>query len=376
MIGVIRVIRVIRVIIEEMVSCVCYHFLMRASPVLLFGGLLLVGCGGASPAQDAAPTDGPARDAPAPVDAMVADSGSTPDSAVADGGSAPDSAVSDGSVVLPDSGTYRNSLSICWTDVTCQRAMSIGHGGAWSIGTIPYDSNAAISNAYAIGMEGVKIDVRVSSDDIPVIAHSSPIELYESWDCGLLSLKIEENTAARITQCHRETSTTEMFQRLDDVLNYLRGKMVVQLCVKRSEDYQRTIDEIHALGAEDFAFVELRSAAELQTLIPTLLGADTVWYLVNVGSSVADVDTLIDVIQNPRAFMYEFDPGVDVSTLTPNRLHPADVRSFTYDNAATISVQTIQGYFEQGYDVVSAQDGPNNVQARINVNTARGITPP
>ncbi|MFH2006078.1 MAG: glycerophosphodiester phosphodiesterase family protein [bacterium] len=348
---------------------------MRAAPVLLFGGLLfggllLAGCGGSSPAQDAALTDGQAPDAAAPVDAAVVDA------AVSDGGPTVDSALGDGGVVLPDGGTYRNSLSVCWTDVTCQRAMSIGHGGAWSIGSIAYNSNAAISNAYAIGMEGVKIDVRVSSDDIPVVSHSSPIEIYESWDCGLLSLRIEEETAARITQCHRETSTTERFQRLDDVLNYLRGKMVVQLCVKRSEDYQRTIDEIHALGAEDFAFIELGSAAELQTIIPTLLGADTVWYLVNVASNVADVDTLIDVIQNPRAFMYEFDPGVDVSTLTPNRLHPAGVRSFTYDSAIPISVQTIQGYFEQGYDVVSAQDGPNNVQARITVNTARSITPP
>jgi glycerophosphoryl diester phosphodiesterase len=103
-----------------------------------------------------------------------------------------------GSVVLPDSGTYRNSLSVCWTDVTCPRAMLIGHDGAWSIGSIPYNSNAAISNAYAIGMEGVKIDVRVSGDDIPVVSHSSLIEIYESWDCGLLSLRIEENTAARI----------------------------------------------------------------------------------------------------------------------------------------------------------------------------------
>lgn len=354
---------------------VCYCFHMRAAPLLLFGGLLLVGCGGSSPAQDAAPRDALARDA-ALTDALTRDASAPVDAALGDGGPTADSALGDGGVVLQDGGTYRNSLSVCWTDVTCQRAMSIGHGGAWSGGSIPYDSNAAISNAYAIGMEGVKIDVRVSSDDIPVVAHSSPIEIYESWDCGLLSLKIEENTAARITQCHRETSATETFQRLDDVLGYLRGKMVVQLCVKRSEDYQRTIDEIHALGAEDFAFVELDSAAELQTIIPTLLGADTVWYLVNVGSNVADVDLLIDVIQNPRAFMVEFAVGVDVSTLTPNRLHPAGVRSFIYDRATPISVQTIQGYFEQGYDVVSAQDGPNNVQARINVNSARGITPP
>ena len=59
-----------------------------------------------------------------------------------------------------------------------------------------------------------------------------------------------------------------------------------------------------------------------------------------------------------------------------DRLHPADVRSLTYDSAVPISVQTVQSNFEQGYDMMSAQDGPNNVQARINVDTAHCITPP
>jgi hypothetical protein len=353
---------------------------MRFAGVAVLG-VLLAACGGSSPSRgndagppqpdaapaDAAPGDGPAlADAPAPQDAPVQ----------TDGPVATDGPVQSDAAAPPDGGTYRNSLGVCWTDPTCNRAMSIGHGGAWSLGTIPYNSNAAIINAYTIGMEGVKIDVRVSSDNVPVVSHSSPIEIYESWDCGLLGLKIEEETAARITQCHRETSGTERFQRLDDVLNYIRGKMVVQLCVKRSVDYQRTIQEIHALGAEDFAFIEVDSPAQMQTLIPTLNGADTVWYLVNLGSDVAAVNTLIDVVQNPRAFMYEFDPTVDVSSLTPNRLHPAGVRSFTYDSATPISVSTIQGHFEHGYDVVSAQNGPNNVQARKNVNTARGLSPP
>jgi hypothetical protein len=211
---------------------------------------------------------------------------------------------------------------------------------------------------------------------VPVVAHSSPIQIYESLICGIQGLVIEDSTAAQVTACLRAPSTTEHFQRVDDVLNYIRGKMVVQLCVKRSQDYQRTIDLIHTLGAEDFAFIELGSAAELQTIIPTLTGASTVWYLVNVASNVADVATLINVINNPRAFMYEFDPGVDVSSLTPNTLHPAGIRSFTYDSAAAPSVATLQGHFESGYDVVSAQSGPNNVQARKNVNTARGISPP
>ena len=343
--------------------------------------MLAAACGGqtppqghdAGPGQDAVQDSASPGDAPAPVDGPPqADA-----AAQEDGPAATDGPVqTDTGTGGTDGGTYRNSLSICWTDATCQRVMSVAHGGAWeplSL-TLPYLSNAAIVKAYDLGIDGVKIDVRVTSDNVPVLAHSSPIEPYESVLCS--GWKIEEKTAAEVTGCVRAPSFTEHFQRLDEVLTYLRGKMVTQLCVKRSVDYQRTIQEIHALGAEDFAFIELGSAAELQTIIPTLTGADTVWYLVNVADRVAEVDTLIDVIQNPRAFMYEFDPTIDVSSLTPNRLHPAGVRSFTYDSAATLSVAKTQQYFEGGYDVVSSQSAANNVQARKNVNTARGISPP
>jgi hypothetical protein len=345
--------------------------------MLVACGLVASACGGQTGALgvDAGPaTDGPvdapaAAEAPAPADApgaadapVAADAPGPTDAAVQD----------DAAAVSPDGGTWRDSLAVCWTDAACPRVMVIAHGGAWDLTSAPYDSNAAIANAYTVGCDGVKVDVRVTADDVPVISHSSPLEYYESLDCA--GQKIEEMTAAEVTSCHRFPSLTEKFQRLDDVLGYVRGKMVVQLCVKLSTDIQRTIQEIHAQTAEDFAFIEL-GTADMQSLIPTLTGADTVWYLVSIGS-LTDVDTLIDVVHNPRAFMYEFDPSVDVSTLTPTRLHPAGVRSFTYDSTTPLSVATIRGYFQGGYDVVSTQSAANGVQARQIVNTARGVSPP
>jgi len=242
----------------------------------------------------------------------------------------------------------------------------------WSVTGAPYDSNAAIAAAYAGDVDGVKIDVRVTQDNVPVISHSSPLELYESLDCS--GKRIEEMTADEVTSCHRFPSLTEKFQRLDDVLNYLRGKMVVELTVKRSVDYERTIEMVHALGAEDYAFLEI-STSELQNQIPTIPGADSVYYLINVASNVAEVDTLLDTINNPRAFMYEFDPPVDVSTLTTTRLHPAGVRSFTYTDAAAPTVGQLQALFEGGYDVVSSQAAANCVTARKAVHLSRGVSP-
>jgi hypothetical protein len=303
-------------------------------------------------AQDAAVLD-------APADTTAPDS--TPDAPVAD------------TAHVGDGGTYRNSLSVCWTDAQCPRVMAIGHGGAWDPINAPYDSNAAIAAAYAIGLEGVKIDVRVTKDNVPVISHSSPIEMYESLDCS--GKKIEEMTAAEVTKCHRFPSLTETFQRLDDVLSYLRGKMVAQLCVKRSTDYARTIEVLHGLHAEDFAFLEI-STAELQNLIPAIPGSASIWYLVNIESDLAQVDTLLNVVKNPRAFMFEIDPSVQLGNLVTARLHPAGVRSFTYDSSATAGVAELQALYQKGFDVVSAQTGANNVKARIAVNQSRGVSPP
>ena len=326
-------------------------------PVLVPDGSIDLGDAGA----DAGPADaGPADAGPAdagPTDAGPVDAGPT-DAGPTDAGPT-------------DAGTWRTSLANCWTDVNCPRVMAVAHGGAWSA-SVPYDSNAALVAAYALGIDGVKIDVRVTADNVPVIAHSSPIELFESIDC--YNKKIENMTAAQVTACHRVPSTTEKFQRLDDVLNYLRGKMVVQLCVKRSVDYARTIAEVHALGAEDFAFLEI-STPELQTLIPTITGSSTVWYLINVASTPAEVDTII-ALNNPRAFMVEFDPTVQLGSIVSAKLHPAGKRSFTYDNAASPSVAQLKAHFDNGFEVVSAQNAANDVQARQAANQARGVSPP
>lgn len=328
--------------------------------------------------QDAAAeNDTSVDDVEAPLDGMAVPDAPTYDADAPEPG---DAIAEDANPAPPDAGPdapvayVPGSLASCWTDATCPRVMAVAHGGAWDAVNLPYDSSGAIANAYAIGCDGVKVDVRVTKDNVPIIAHSSPIEYYESLDCG--GKKIEEMTAAQVTKCHRLPSLTETFQRLDEVLNLVRGKMVAQLCVKESTDYGRTIAEIQAQSAEDFAFIELSSTADLQAIIPGLPGADSVWYLVNVASDLGEVDTLLDVIHNPRAFMYEFDPTVDVSTLTPSRLHPAGIRSFTYDSATPLLAPKIQTYFEGGFDVVSTQSAANAVQARKVVNAARGVVPP
>jgi glycerophosphoryl diester phosphodiesterase len=327
----------------------------------------------------------PDATAPAPSDASSLDSAPTDTQTSADGGVWPDAAAEDApaqdaateDAAVQDAGTqdgatYRNSLSVCWTDVACPRVFAINHGGEWALPAAPYLSNAAIAKAYQDGADGVKIDVRITMDGVPVLAHSSPIQIYESIDC--FNKKIEEMTAAEVTMCHRAPSSTETFQRLDDVLNYLRGKMVAQLTVKLQTDYAGTIAAVINLGAQDFAFLEI-STSDLETMIPSITGSTQVYYLISIGQ-LSEIDTLLNTIKNPRAFMFEMTPSSGIAMLVATRLHPAGIRSFTYDSSVTAPVSELQGLYTQGFDVVSSQAGTNGVQAREAVNQSHAVSPP
>jgi len=59
---------------------------------------------------------------------------------------------------------------------------------------------------------------------------------------------MEDMTAAEVTACNRFPSMTETLQRLDDVLEYLRGKLIAQLTVKRSSDYARVHVRVRSDG--------------------------------------------------------------------------------------------------------------------------------
>lgn len=308
----------------------------------------------APPESGSSRTSGTTSGAPAPTTTSATDSG------------APDTGPS-------ATGTYRTSLSVCWTDASCKRAMIVAHGGDWTPTGAPYGSKSAVEAAYKNGVEAVKIDVRVTKDNVPVVSHSSPFEAYESLDC--YNKKIEEMTAADFTKCHFATSSGETYQRLDTMLDYARGKLLVQLCVKESTDYARTIAEVVAKKAEDFAFIEV-PMNELQTVIPGVPSGNLVRYLVNIESDYAQIDTLLGTVKNPRVFMVEMNASPQVGSLVTTKLHPAGLRSFIYDSGGATSESQLKGYFDAGFDVVSANATANNLKARVTVNKARGITPP
>src|SRR5262249_54961379 len=117
------------------------------------------------------------------------------------------------------------------------------------------------------------------------------------------------------------------------------------------------------------------NAGDVAGVVDVLPGSNSVYYLVNLASNLTPIDGLL-ALHDPRLFMFEIDPGVDLGTIVQTKLHPANVRSFIYDNAAAPSVAQLQAHYAAGFDVVSSQSGPNGVAARSSVNSQHGVAPP
>jgi len=346
---------------------------MTVRPVcslLLLG--LLAGCG--QSALNGLPDAGR-------VDAGAQDAGGSPDAGpTRDAGVASDAGpTSDGGPAAVDGGTWRTSIGNCWTDVACQRALIISHGGDWDVTLnppVPYESFTAFQRAYDGGADAVKIDLRMTADHVAVAVHSSPLSFYESLDCS--GMYIEQMTAAQVTQCHIFPSQ-ETFQRVDTLLNWARGKVLVMLTVKLSTDLAGGISTALANQGQDYVFFET-NPTDMQVTIPDAGGWDQFHYVVNIGD-ISDVSTMLRV-NDPRAFAYEMTPTYvdagtsDISALIAHTLHPAGVKSFVMSDKNFPTLQNHLDLFNEGFDIIMTYNLANAVTARIQVDTARGISPP
>ncbi|MCU1278295.1 MAG: hypothetical protein JWM53_1841, partial [bacterium] len=266
---------------------------MRFAPSLI-ALLVLVGCGGSS----------------APITPVTTVWNDAPDPAPAD---------------------WHNSLGVCWTDATCPRALVVSHGGDWDV-KAPYDSHTALVRAVQRGADGIKGDLRVTADNVAVITHSSPIEIYESTDCN--GQYIEQMTAAQVTACHMLGSKTETFQRVDSLLRWAHGRTVVMLDVKVPADLPRAITTAIENDAQDDLFLEVH-ADDFLNIVVGAPGWEQIHYLVWLTNGPADADAVLAAGHLAQAFMYEMDPtyaGYDAAamkTFIETKLHPAGVRAFS-----------------------------------------------
>ena len=275
--------------------------------------------------------------------------------------------------------TWRETFAACWTDMSCKRAFTISHGGDWATGSgRPYDSKVAFQRAMDAGADGIKTDFLVTKDGVAIVAHSSPIEFWESSECQ--GKKIEEMTAAEVTACHLfdlpEENQTQTYQRVDDVVEWARGKLTLMLTVKDSSAFSAAIELILAHKAEGFVHIETHFGD--LALIKTLPNWDKVRYTVQIDDQLADIDMLV---QTPPVLFCEMNPSFDtldaagLANLIGTKIHGAGMRAFVSSQKLP-SMEQHKALWNAGFDVIMTYNLANAIEARTAVNTARGISPP
>ncbi|MCC7381937.1 MAG: glycerophosphodiester phosphodiesterase family protein [Deltaproteobacteria bacterium] len=268
--------------------------------------------------------------------------------------------------------TAKTSMSVCWTNPACRRALIVSHGGDWNASN-PYLSRAAFNRAAECGAHGVETPVRLTRDGVPVLAHSSPIEIWESLQCA--GKRIEQMTASEVTSCRLFPSFNQKFQRLDSALDWANGRVILELDPKVSGEVPAILAWVIRRGAIDRAFF-LINPDELP-LLRSVPGWEGAHYMLRV----RDPSHLYTEIQSrtPGVFMVQMDrefaglTRADVASLIANQVHPSGLKALSESAQPTASVNNHLSIFRQGFDVILSYGCANGVTAARQISQERGL---
>ena len=281
-------------------------------------------------------------------------------------------------------GPWRSALDAadsCWNvpaEGACNRALTIVHGGDWNI-EYPYDSKPAFERGFTNQADVVKGDLRVNKENICMVMHSSPIEIYESLNC--YKKKVEEMTTAECESCKMEI-TDYTFISVPELLAWSLDRVNVMFCVKEQRDIPRAISTLVENNATHRAFLELDIHLIVQAAEGKTPMWDQVFYIAEAGSP-ADVQLLAaqPAAIYSRCILVEFHNWKTWGpTLSSDiaLVHKVGLRAVgvTTDNSLQATKQQHLDIWHAGFDVVYTYNLGNAVEARVEVNTERGLPSP
>ena len=277
-------------------------------------------------------------------------------------------------------GPWRYSLDSCWTQnaSSCNRALTIVHGGDWTL-SYPYDSFPAFERGYENQADAVKGDFRVNEENIGMVMHSSPVEIWESPNCW--GKKVEEMTTEECESC-KMAATNYTFISAPELLEWSESKVNVMFCIKKDSDIPRAISTLIENNASHRAFLEVGLGSFINTIKSEIPSWDQVYYIIEVSSS-EDIQQLasLDTKVLERAILIEFQKywqWGDSLKKDIDTVHYLGLRSVgvTYANPLTATMSQHLEIFNSGFDVVYTYNLDNAANARTQINSQRGLQNP
>ena len=189
-------------------------------------------------------------------------------------------------------------------------------------------------------------------------------------------------TAAECQQCEM-INPQYNFISVPDMLAWADGKVNVMYCVKEDADIPRAISTLVENNATHRAFLEVHVNAFLQLVAEDTPGWKETYFVIEI-KSAADVDTMLESSDEAlgRAFLFEFqdweewseaDISADIARVAARGVRTMAVSK---SNPVTATVQNHLDLFHAGFEVAYTYNINNAVDARIQVNTEHGVSPP
>jgi len=136
-----------------------------------------------------------------------------------------------------------------------RRSLRIGHRGA--AGLAPQNTLRAFQRALDLGVDAVEFDVRQTRDGALVVIHSE--ELAETTNGRGL---VGERTLAEIRQL--DAGQGERIPTLNEVLDLLKGKVLLDVDLKRPGYEEQVVTALRDHGVDDDALINSLTAESLR----------------------------------------------------------------------------------------------------------------
>lgn len=253
----------------------------------------------------------------------------------------------------------------CLFDPACHKPCVIGHQGDpgfW----IPGNSMASYQRAVSLGARGVEVDVRFSSDGVPVIFHDEKVSFWTTPGC--MGKEIARTPAVELTSCRLFPTMTQKLLSFEDLVRWARGRAVIQVDVKDLDKLELLGEWIRKLDARDFCYLSIsvwhadqhRKALEVMGDIRLSLGVRT----------IKQFDDVLAWMRLPQVFMVETDGTFLAGSLTPDqlraqikRMREAGLKVEAVGDTHLPSVASQIKLLQSGYDAVLSYDVGKSVEA-------------
>ncbi|NNU15524.1 glycerophosphodiester phosphodiesterase family protein [Parvularcula sp. ZS-1/3] len=168
----------------------------------------------------------------------------------------------------------------------------------------------------------IETDVRETSDGVLVLLHDETVDRTSDGSGDISDLTLEEVKALRLKD--KDGRLTEFrIPTLDEALDAMRGKTILQLDVKRGVSLRKVARAVVAKGAEGHAAIITYSdngaiiAAQASPLLSVIASVDNSAHLADLERRGLPKGRLVawtGLIENPNAALYRVLGEKDVST--------------------------------------------------------------